>query len=171
MNCKQIQAAFYDYVDGTSDQSVCSVIERHLSACAACRRHYETQRGLHQSFMSAASGELADLHFQPKPVDADPPRSDRRFSLNAWVRQMAYAVPALLLLGIILWPLMQHSPRVIDDLTQSSYTEAYQYFEMHNAERSGAANLTTPVAVIIRPGVPARVIELDGTTDISAEIK
>jgi hypothetical protein len=171
MNCKQIQSSYFEYADDTLDQAAQLDVERHLSGCAVCRLHYETQRNLNEDITAAVASELADLHFRLKPVNAEPSRFDRRFSLNAWVRQIAYAVPALLLLGIILWPLMQRSPIVADNPGQSSYTEAYQYFEMHSAERSGATNLTTPVAVIIQPGAPARIIELDGATDISAELK
>jgi hypothetical protein len=171
MNCKQIQSSFYDYVDDTLGRSVRSVVERHLSGCAACRLYWESQRSLHQGITSAVAQELADLHFQPKPVSAEVSRSDRHPSFNAWARQMAYAIPAFLLLGIILWPLMQPSRERIDDPAQLSYAEAYQYFETHSADRPGASSLIMPVAVIIQPGVPARVIELDGTTDISAELK
>jgi anti-sigma factor RsiW len=171
MNCKQIQSLYFDYADGTPDQEVRMNVDRHLTGCVVCRHHYEIQRNLHQDVTAAVANELADLHFQQMPVSAEPAPSKHRFSLNAWVRQIAYAFPALLLLGIVLWPLIQQSPRVTDDPTQSSFTEAYQYFEMHSADRSGATNLIMPVAVIIQPGAPARVIELDGTTDISAEIK
>ena len=171
MNCKQAQIFYFDYADDTLDQAVRSDLERHLSGCAACRYHYEAQRNLHQGITAAIASELADLHFRSKPVNAGPSSSDHRSSLNAWIRQMAYAVPALLLLGIVLWPLVPHSPRVTDNPDQSSYSEAYRYFEMYSADRSGASDLTTPVAVIIQPGAPARVIELNGTTDISAELK
>ncbi len=171
MNCKQIQSSFYDYVDKTLEQSVRSVVDGHLSGCAACRLQYETQRSLHQGITDAVASELADLHFQPKPMNAETSRTDEHSSLGDWVRQMAYAVPAFLLLGVILWPFMQPSREQIDDPTQSSYTEAYQYFEMHSADSPGAAHHIMPVAVIIQPGAPARVIELDGTTDISTELK
>jgi hypothetical protein len=171
MNCKQIQSSFYDYADNTLDQSMRSVIEIHLSDCAACRLHYETQRSLHQGITNAVASELADFHFQPKTVQEEPSRADHRLSFGAWARQMAFVVPAFLLLGIVLWPLMQPSSKLIDDPAQSSYAEAYQYFETHSADRSGVSNLIMPVAVIIQPGAPARVIELNGTTDISAELK
>lgn len=171
MNCKQIQSSFYDYVDDALDQRMRSSIQSHLSGCAACRLHYETQNSLRHGIANAVVSELADLHFNPKPISAEPSRANHRLSLNAWIRQMAYAVPAILLLGIVLWPLMQNSRHVIDDRAQSSYADAYQYLETYRADRPGASNLIMPVAVIIQPGVPARVIELDGTTDISAELK
>jgi hypothetical protein len=171
MNCKQIQSSYYGYIDETLDRSICSIIESHLSGCAACRMHYETQRSLQRDITNAVASELADLHFQPKTINAEPSTTDHRPSLGAWVRQMAFAIPAVLLLGIILWPLMQPSPSLIDDPSQSPYAEAYHYIEMHSADRPGASSFTMPVAVIMQPGVPARVIELNGTTDISAELK
>jgi hypothetical protein len=171
MKCKQIQSSFYDYVDDTLEQSIRSVIENHLSGCVACRRHYETQRSLHQGVTNAVAGELANLHFQPRSISAEPTRRDRRPSFNAWARQMAYAVPALLLLGIILVPIRKPAPKRSDDLSQSPYAETYDYLERCSTNRVGLSSLTMPVAVIIQPGVPDRVIELDGTTDISAEIK
>lgn len=171
MNCRQIQSSFYDYADDTLDQSVRSVIESHLSDCTACRIHYETQCSLHHDIMNAVASELTDLHFHPQTMNAEPPRASARPSLSELIRQTAYVVPALLLLGVILWPLMQPSRERIDDPAQSSYAEAFQYFEMRSADRLGASNLIIPVAVIIQPGIPTRVIELDGTTDISAELK
>jgi hypothetical protein len=171
MKCKQIQSSFYDYSDDAMDQRTRSVIESHLSSCASCRLHYETQRSLHQGITNAVASELADLHFLPKTIKAELSNADRRSSVNAWARQMAYAMPAFLLLGIVLWPLLKPARELVDDPSQSLYSEAYRYLEMRGADGTGASSLLMPVAVIIQPGAQARVIELDGTTDISAELK
>jgi hypothetical protein len=171
MNCKQIQFSFFDYADDMLDKNMHSAIELHLSGCPACRLHYETQRRLHQDITNAVASELADLHFQQKSINAKPSGIDPRPSLGMWVRSMAFAVPPLLLLCIILWPLLKPAPKVIDDQVQSAYAEAFHYLKMYNTDRPGASSLTTPLAVIMQPGSPARVIELDGTTDLSAELK
>lgn len=171
MKCKQIQSSFYDFVDDTLERSIRFAIESHLSGCAACRRHYEIQRGLHQGVTNAVAGELTNLHFQPRTIRAEQTRMDRRTSFNAWARQMAYAVPALLLLGIILVPIRKPAPERIEDPSPSPYAEVYDYLELRGTDKVGASSLTMPVAVIIQPGVPDRVIELDGATDISTEIK
>jgi len=171
MNCKQIQYSYYDYADDLLDRDARSVIESHLSGCAACRLHYETQCRLHQSVTNVAAAELADMHFRPGIIKAGSSSAYQRPSLGSWIRQMAYAIPAFLLFGIILWPLMKPAPKPVDDPAQSAYTEAFHYLEMYSTDKPGASSFAAPVAVIIRPGAPARVIELDGTTDVSAELK
>ena len=171
MNCKQIRSRSYDYIDDMVDQVTRSAIESHLSGCAACRLHYETQRRLHQSVTSAVSGELAGLHFQPKPIKAEPSSAVRRPSLGVWVRRMAFAASCVLLLSAGLWLLLKPAPNLNDDSVQSAYAEAFHSLEMYSADRPGASSFTMPLAVIIRPGAPARIIVLDGTTDISAEFK
>jgi anti-sigma factor RsiW len=171
MNCKKTRLCFYDHTDDALDPATRLAIESHLSNCAACRRHYETQRRLHQSVSNAVAGELADLHFHPKPITAEPSSSDHRSWLGLGIRQTAFALPAFLLLGIILWPLLKPAPELLDDPDQSVYAEAYHYLEMYSVDKPGASRLTTPLAVIVQPGVPARVVELDGTTDLSTELK
>jgi hypothetical protein len=171
MNCKQIQFSFFDYADDMLDKSTRSVIELHLTGCAACRLHYETQRSLHKGVTNAVASELADLHFQFKTVKTEPAAADHRTLLGAWIRKMAFAMPALLLLGIILWPLLKPAPKMIGDPAQSAYAEVFHSLAVYSADKPGASGLTTPLAVIMQPGIPARVIELDGTTDLSAELK
>jgi hypothetical protein len=171
MNCKQIQSCSYDYIDDMVDQVTRSAIEGHLSGCAACRLHYEIQRRLHQSLTSAVTGELAGLHFQPKPIKAEPSGAVRGSSLGIWVGRMAFAVSCVLLVCAGLWLLRKPAPKLTDDAVQSAYAEAFHYLEMHSADRPGASSFTMPLAIIIRPGAPARGIVLDGTTDISAEFK
>jgi anti-sigma factor RsiW len=171
MNCKQIRSCFYDYTDDMVDQVMRSAIESHLSGCAACRLHYETQRRLHQRVASAVAGELAGLHFQPRPIRAEQSGADRRPSLGVWVRRMAFAMSCLLLLSAGLWLLRKPAPILTDDSVQSAYAEAFHSLEMYSADRPGASSLTMPVMVIIQPGTPARVISLDGTTDIGAVLK
>lgn len=171
MNCKQIKSSFYDFADGTLNRSMRSVIEGHLSGCAVCRQYYEKQCNLHQDVTNAVASELADLHFQPKNITAEPSSADYLKPHGSWIRQMAFAMPALLLLYIIIWPFLKPAPELIDDPDKSAYAEAYRYLEMYRADRSGASGFAMPVVVIIQPGAPARVIELDGTTDISAELK
>ncbi len=171
MNCRQIKSRFYDYIDGVVDQFTRSTIDSHLSGCVACRLHYETQRRLHQDVKSAVAGELADLHFKPLPMNEEPYGADHRLLSGVWIRRMAFAVPCLFLLGAGLWMLLKPAPDRADDAARSAFAEAYYSLEMHSADRPGASTFTMPVAVIVRPGAPARVIELDGTTDISAECK
>jgi hypothetical protein len=171
MNCKQIRSLFYDYTDGMADRVTRSTIDSHLSGCAACRLHYETQLQLQQSIASAVTGELADLHFQPMPITAEPSGPDSRPSLGVWVRRMSFALSCLLILCAALWLLRKPAPNFTDDTVQSAYAEAFHSLEMHSDDRSGASSFSMPVAVIIQPGAPARVISLDGTTDVSAEFK
>ncbi len=171
MNCKQIRTCFYDYTDDGLDQRTRSGIESHLSSCAACRLHYETQRRFHQSVASAAAAELAAVHFQSKPAISGSWGADRRPYMRVVVERMAPALPALLLLCLILWPILKPTPEAIDEPDQSAYAEAFHSLEMYSADRPESSSFPMPVAVIIRPGAPARVVELDGKTDISAELK
>jgi len=171
MNCKQIQSSFYDYADEVMDQARRSAIESHLSGCAACRRHYETRRRLHQSIAGAATIELAGLHFKPKPIKPGWSGANRRPWPGVWGRSIAFAAPCLLLLCAGLWLLLKPAPKPAEVLVQSAYAEAYRCLEMYSTDRPGGSDLTMPVAVIIQPGAPARVISLDGTTDISAVFK
>jgi len=171
MKCKQIQISFYDYADGIADEVTSSAIESHLSGCAACRLLYETQRRLHQSVTNAVASELAGLHFQPKTLEPGTAGADHVPSLGEWFRQTAFAIPALLLLCIILWPLLKPPPELTDNPPHAAYAEAFHYFEMHSTDKPGASGFTMPVAVIVRPGAPARVIELDGKTDFIAAFK
>jgi len=171
MNCKQIRSCSYDYIDDMVDNVTRSAIESHLSGCAACRLYYETQCRLHQSVTSAVASELAGLHLQPMPIKAERSGADRRPLFGVWVRRMAFAVSCLFLLCAALWLLLKPAPKLTDDSVQSAYAEAFHCLEMYSADRPGASSFTMPVAVIIRPGAPARVIVLDGTTDVSAEFK
>jgi hypothetical protein len=171
MKCKQIQYSIYDYIDDVVDQVTRSAIESHLSGCAECRLHYETQRQLHRSVTDAVAGELAGLHFQPASIKAEASGADHRLFIREQFGRVAFALPALLLLYVILWPVIKPDPNPFDDPAQSAYTEAFHYLEMHSANSSGASGFTIPVAVIVRPGAPARIIELDGTTDVSTELK
>ncbi len=171
MNCKQIQSSFYDYADGNVDHAARYAIESHLSGCASCRLHYETQRRLQQSVASAVAGELAGLHFQPRPVDAELSGANRRPWPGVWSRSLAFAAPCLLVLCAALWLLLRPAPRPADNSVQAAYAEAYQCLEMYGEDKPGVSSLTMPVAVIVQPGAPARVFSLNGTTDISAELK
>ncbi len=171
MNCRQTRSCFYDLIDDTVDQVMRSAIERHLAGCVACRLNYESHRRLHQSLQSAVAGELAGLHFKSKPMKAEPYGTDRRPLPGVWVRRAAFALPCLLLFCGALWLFLKPASKPADDRVHSAYAEAYYCLEMHSADKPGTPSFTTPVAVIIRPGAPARVIELDGTADISAECK
>ena len=171
MNCKKTRLSFYDFSDDTLDRKTRAVIESHLSGCAACRRHYETQRRMHQSITGAVAGELAGLHFQPQPITTEPSGANLRLSLGVLIGRTAFAIPALLLFCVILWPLLKHGPERIDGPGPSAYDETYRYLEMYSADKPGASSFAMPVAVIIQPGIPARVIEIDGTTDLSTELK
>jgi len=171
MNCKQIRSCSYDYIDDVVDNVARSAIESHLSGCAGCRLYYETQYRLHQSVTSAVAGELAGLHFQPMPIKAERSGADRRPSFGVWVRRMVLAVSCLFLLCAALWLLLKPAPRPTDDPVQSAYAEAFHCLEMYSTDRPGVSSFTMPVAVIIRPDAPARVVVLDGTTNVSAEFK
>ncbi len=171
MNCKKAQSYFFDYIDATVDQRMQSEIDSHLSSCSICREYWETQRRLQQSVKSAADVELAGLHFQPKPIPARVPGTERRPLFRMLVGRAAYAMPALLLLFIIFWPFLKPGPRLLEDPDQSAFAEAYRYLEMYSADKPGASSFAMPMAVIIQPDAPARVIELDGKIDISAALK
>ncbi len=171
MNCKKTRSYFYDYADAAVSQRVRSDLENHLSGCAACRQYWEAQFRLHQSVKNAAAAELGRLHFQPKPILAKALETERRPSISLLVGRTAYAMPALLLLCIALWPLLMPEPKPLDDRNQSAFAEAYRYLEMYNAEKPGASSFAMPMAVVIQPDSPARVIQLDGKTDIGAALK
>jgi predicted anti-sigma-YlaC factor YlaD len=170
MKCKQIRSLIYNYEDGATDEVTRSAIESHLSGCAACRLHYETQRRLHRSMASAVSSELAGLHFKPMPIK-EGPSVERRPSLDMWPRRMALAASCILVLCITTWVLWKPVPKLASDPVPSAYAEAYHYLDMCRADSPGKSNFAAPLAVIIRPGVPARIVELDGTTDISDALK
>jgi hypothetical protein len=132
---------------------------------------YDAQRRLQQSIKSAALSELAGIHFQPMPISLKPSGAVRRQSIRMLVGRTAYAMPALMLLFVVLWPLLKPVPKVLDDPIRAGYAEAFNYLQMYSANSSGPSRFASPVAVIVQPGVPARVIELDGATDMSAELK
>ncbi len=172
MNCKQIRSCSYDYADEMVDSVTRSAIESHLSGCVACRLYYETQCRLQQSVTNAVANELAGLHFRPMPIGAELSGVDRRPLSGTRVRRMAFAASCLLaLLCAALWLLLKPAPKLTDDSVQSAYAEAIHSLEMYGPGKPGSSSLTMPVAVIIRPGAPVRVIPLDGTTDVSAEFK
>lgn len=171
MNCKKIRSYFHDYADDTIEQGKRSAIEIHLAGCAACRLNYETQRRLHQSIKTAAASELACLHFQPASISPEPFGAVRRASVSNLVWRIGYAAPVLLLLLIILWPRLRPASKNIDDPIQAGYAEAFEYLQMYSADSSNPSRFAVPVVVIIQPGAPSHVIELDGTTDISTELK
>jgi anti-sigma factor RsiW len=171
MNCKKTQSCFFDYADGTMQQGKHSDIEDHLAGCTACRLYYDAQRRLQQSIKNAAASELAGIHFQPMTLSLQPSGAVRRPSIRMMVERSAYAMPALLLLFVVLWPLLKPVPGELDDPTRSGYAEAFNCLQMYSANSPGPSGFAAPVAVIVQPGVPARVIELDGTTDVTDELK
>ena len=171
MTCKKIQSFFYDYADGTVGEPKCSAIESHLSGCASCRLYYETQRRLHKSVAVAVADELAGLHFKSMPVKEELSAGYARPQISQWGQPMAIVASCLIVLCTTIWVLWKPASKSADRLTPSAYAEAYHYLEMYRADRSGVSGFATPLAVIIQPGASARVIELDGTTDLGAEIK
>ena len=171
MNCKKIRSRFYDYADDTVDQATRSSIESHLSGCALCRRYYEEQRRMHRSIANAVAGELGGLRFKPDQLKAEPAGANRSFSRGVWIRRIAFVVPCLLIFSAALWLLRTSPPEIAGDANPSTYAEAIYYLETHSAENFNAHNFSTPRAVIMQPGAPVRTILLDGTTDISTEVK
>lgn len=171
MNCKKIRSRFYDYADDTVDQATRSSIESHLSGCALCRRYYEERRRMHRSIANAVARELGGLHFKPVQLKAEPAGPNRSLSRGVWIRRTAFAVPCILIFSAALWLFRTPSPEIAGDANPSAYAEAIYYFETHSAENFDAYSFSTPRAVIIQPGAPMRTIALDGTTDISAEVK
>jgi hypothetical protein len=168
MKCKQIRSLFYDYADGTVSEAMRFAIESHLSGCASCRLRYEIQRRLHESVAAAAAGELACLHFKPMPVKAELPAGYARPRISLWGRYAAVAASCLIVLCAMVWVFLKPASRPVDAPALSAYAEACHYLDMY---RAGGSGFTTPLAVIIQPGAPVRVIELDATTDISVVIK
>jgi hypothetical protein len=110
------------------------------------------------------------LHFKPMPI-REKPYSERRPSLSLWPRRIALAASCFFVLCAATWVLWKPVPDSAGDLAPSAYAEAYHYLDMYRADRSGASGFAAPLAVIIQPGVPARIIELDGTTDVSDALK
>jgi predicted anti-sigma-YlaC factor YlaD len=170
MKCKQIRSLVYDYEDGAVDEAMHSAIEGHLSGCSACKVHYENQQRLHRSMAVAVSSELAGLHFMPAPIKEEP-SSESRPSMNIWVRCIAFAASCLIVLCAATWVIWKPVPKPTDDLAPSAYAEAYHYLDMCRTDSPGASSFATPLAVIIQPGVPARIVELNGTTDVSDALK
>ncbi len=171
MNCKQTQSNFCDYVDETVDQATRAAIESHLSGCVACRMHYSFQQKLHESVSSAAAAESAALHFRPQPLTAGFSGTNRRPSIIMLTERLAPVLPALLLICVIFWPLLKPDPRMAEAPAQSDYVEAYHSIEKYGAANTDASSFAVPVVVIIQPNAPARIFKLDGSTDISAELK
>ncbi len=171
MNCKKIRSRFYDYADDTVDQATRFSIESHLSGCALCHRYYEEQRRMHRSIANAVAHELGDLHFKPMQLKAEPASPNRSLSRGVWIRRMAFAIPCLLIFSAALWLLRTPPPEIAGDAIPSAHAEAIYYLETHSSENFNAHNFSTPRAVIMQPGAPVRTIVLDGTTDISTEVK
>lgn len=171
MNCKQIRSLFFDYADGVVDEAARSTIEDHLAGCRTCLKHYENQRRLHRAVASAVSSELAGMRFEPMAIKAEPSSAPVRPSMRIGVRRIAFAASCIIVVCAAIWVLWKPAPNPTDDLVPSAYAETYHYLEMCRTDNSGTSSFTTPLAVIIRPGAPARVIELNGTTDISAALK
>jgi hypothetical protein len=170
MKCKQIRSLIYDYEDGAVDEAMHSAIECHLSGCTACRLHYENQQRLHRSIAAKVSSEFAGLHFKSMPIKEEP-SDERRSPIEIWVRRIALAASCLIVLSSATWVLWKSAPQSAGDPPPSAYAEAYHYFDMYRADSSGASGFATPLAVIIQPGLPARIVELDGTTDVSDALK
>ncbi len=170
MKCKQIHSLIYDYEDGTADERTRSAIEAHLSGCAACRLQYQTQRRLHEQVASAVSSELAGIHLKSLRI-LDERAAERRALTSVWVRRMAFAASCLIVLGATTWVFWKPVPKPPVDLASSAYAEAYHYLDMCPAGSPGSSSDTTPLAVIIQPGVPTRIIALDGTTNVSDALK
>jgi hypothetical protein len=170
MKCNEIRSFFYDYADGTVDEATRSSIENHLSGCTACRLHYETQRRLHQSVTDAVANELAGLHFKSMSVKAALSGGYAPTRISLWGQPRAIAASCLIVLCTTICVLWKHMSGPADAPAPSAYAEAYHCLEMYRAGGSSASGFSTPLAVIIQPGAPARVIELDGIMDVSAEI-
>ena len=126
---------------------------------------------MHRSIANAVARELEGLRFKPMQLNAEPAGPNRSLSRGVWIRRMAFAVPCILVFSAALWLLRTPSPEIAGDAIPSTYAEAIYYFEKHSAENFDAYSLSTPRAVIIQPGAPVRTIVLDGTIDISAELK
>jgi predicted anti-sigma-YlaC factor YlaD len=171
MKCKKIRSFFYDYADSTVDAATCSAIESHLSGCVSCRLYYETQRRVHQNVAAAAAGELAGLHFMSMPIKAEMSAGYARPRMSLWGRHVAVATSCLIVFYGMILMLRKPASRSADDPPPAAYAEAYHCLEMYRAGSSSASGSSMPLAVIIQPGAPARVIELDATTDISTAIK
>jgi predicted anti-sigma-YlaC factor YlaD len=170
MKCKKIRSLIYDYEDKAEDKVLHSVIESHLAGCAACRLHYETQRRLHQRIAESAVSELAGFHFKSASIKAEP-AGERTPVLKAWPLRMALAASCMFVLCTATWVLWKPVRKPADDIAPSAYAEAYRYIDMGRTDKPGASSFATPLAVIIQPGIPARIIELDGETNVSDALR
>jgi hypothetical protein len=170
MKCKQIRSLIYDYEDGAVDKVAHSAIECHLSSCEACRLSYQTQRQLHQGMADAVSSELAGLHFKTTPIKEET-TLERRAFLPIRVQHMALATSCFVLFCAATWMFWKPISNPPDNPASSAYAEAYHCLDLYRAGNPSAYGFTTPLAVIIQPGVPARIVELDGATNVSDVLK
>jgi len=189
--CPSSQVLF-DYLQRELQSDKVLWIENHLQHCAACRSELHRQQQqirqvkttlaqldpasdwpvprLHRSRAAAVSSELAGLHFKPMPIKEEP-SGEHHPSMDIWVRRIALAASCFIVLCAVTWVLWKPVSRPAGDPALSAYAEAYHYLDMCRADSLGTSGFATPLVVIIQAGVPARIIALDGTTDVSDALK
>lgn len=189
--CPSSQVLF-DYLQRELQSDKVLWIEAHLQHCAACRSELHRQQQqirqvkttlaqldpasdlpvlrLHRSMAASISSELAGLHFKPMPIKGEP-SDERRPSMDMWARRIALAASCFIVLCAITWVLWKPVSKPAGYPAPPAYAEAYHYLDMYRADRSDSSGFAAPLAVIIQPGVPARIVELDGTTNVSDALK
>jgi hypothetical protein len=170
MKCKQIRALIYDYEDDDVNATLHSAIESHLTGCETCRLYYETQRQLHRRMADAVAGELAGLHFKPTPIK-EKTSPERRAFFSIRMPRIALAASSFVIFCTATWMIWKPISKPVDNPASSAYAEAYHCLDMYSAGNPGSSGFTTPLAVIIQSGVPTRIMELDGTTNVSDALK
>jgi hypothetical protein len=170
MKCKQIRSFIYEYEDGAADEVTHFAIESHLAGCEVCWLYYDTQRQLHRSMADAVSNELAGLHFKHTPIK-EKTSADHRTALPIRMRRLAFAVTCFVIFCTATWMLWKPISKPADDAASSAYAEAYHYLDLYRADSPSTSGFATPLAVIIQPGVPTRIVELDGATNVLDALK
>lgn len=189
--CPSFQVLF-DYLQRELQSDQVVWIEAHLQHCAACRSELHRQQQQirqvkttleqldpapgwpvlrpHRSMPASVSSELNGLHFKLMPVKEEP-SGERGPSLSIRSRRMAIAACCFIVLCAVIWVLWKPVSKPAGDPALSAYAESYHYLDMCRADSLGTSGFATPLVVIIQAGVPARIIELDGTTDVSDALK
>ncbi|MCS7064999.1 MAG: zf-HC2 domain-containing protein [Fimbriimonadales bacterium] len=102
MRCEQVRVLLNDYLGGALSPAIAESLQAHLSACAACQREWQFQRGIWRTLERMPAPEApADLHARIMTYVRGHQRAraqSQRWLVWRWVGAAA-AAAALFLLG------------------------------------------------------------------------